>query len=366
MKTSPNLLAAVGIDPQAIQARIQETMDAIFFDPAEKFYYTSGDDAGYLMDTGNFDARTEGMSYGMMMAVQMDRKDLFDRFWQFSLRYMYNADGVHTGYFAWSVKPDGTRNSDGPAPDGEEYYAMALFFASARWGEGKPPFDYAAQARKILRHAVRQPELVRGGYAMWDEQTALIRFVPELLFSDPSYHLPHFYERFALLSDEADRSFWRRAAQASRAYLPKACHPVTGLAPEYAQYDGTPETSRGHGDFFSDAYRVAMNIGLDSAWYGQRPEYKAIADHLQSFLWDKKPYMTYTIAGEAKQPPALHPTAIIATTAAASLATDTPLSREWVRRFWQTPPRTGGRRYYDNCLYFFCLLMLGGAYTAYA
>jgi len=366
MKTTPNLLAAAGIGSAAIQARIDETARAIFSDPAERFYFESGADAGYFMDTGNLDARTEGMSYGMMMAVQLNRKDLFDRLWAFSLRYMHNESGKYAGYFAWSVKPDGTRNSDGPAPDGEEYYAMALFFASARWGEGESPFDYAAQARNILRHAVHQPELVKGGHAMWDERTALIRFVPETPFSDPSYHLPHFYERFAGLADPEDRAFWRRAANASRAYLVKACHPVTGLAPEYAHFDGTPETSRGHGDFFSDAYRVALNIGLDSAWYGQRPEYKAIADRLQSFLWDKEPFMTYTIRGEAKQPPALHPTAVIATTAAASLATDTSLSRAWVLKFWHTPPRRGDRRYYDNCLYFFCLLMLGGAYTAYA
>jgi len=366
MKTTPNLLSAVGIAQRDIEKRIAETMDAIFTDPEERFYFEAGGNAGYMMDTGNFDARTEGMSYGMMMAVQMDRKDLFDRLWRFSLRYMYNESGVYKGYFAWSVKPDGTRNSNGPAPDGEEYYAMALFFASARWGEGAPPLNYAAQARRILRHALHQPTLVPGGHAMWDENTMLIRFVPELPFSDPSYHLPHFYERFALLADEEDRPFWRRAAEVSRAYLDTTCHPVTGLAPEYAHYDGTPEITRGHGDFFSDAYRVAMNIGLDSAWYGQRKVYKTIADHLQAFLWDKEPFMTYTPAGSAKEPQALHPTAIIATTAAASLATDTPLSREWVLKFWQTPPRRGDRRYYDNCLYFFCLLMLSGQYTVYA
>ncbi|MFH1879686.1 MAG: glycosyl hydrolase family 8, partial [Bacillota bacterium] len=180
MKTTPNLLAAAGIDPGDVQKRIDEMFRAIFSDPQERFYFESGGDAGYLMDTGNFDARTEGMSYGMMMAAQMDRKDLFDRLWLFSMRYMYNAAGRNAGYFAWSVKPDGARNSDGPAPDGEEYYAMALFFAAARWGEGKPPFDYAAQARAILRHAVHQPELAPGGSAMWDEKTALIRFVPEL------------------------------------------------------------------------------------------------------------------------------------------------------------------------------------------
>ncbi|MCE5344562.1 MAG: xylanase [Eubacteriales bacterium] len=366
MENSPNLLGALGISQTEIDERVDAVWRVIFTDETERFYFEAGEDAGYLMDTGNLDARTEGMSYGMMMAVQMNRKDFFDRLWTFSIRYMLNDRGPYEGYFAWSVQPDGKNNSDGPAPDGEEYYAMALFFASERWGDGAPPYDYAAQARAILRHALHQHALVPGGHAMWDAETALIKFVPNLPFSDPSYHLPHFYERFALHADEGDRAFWRRAAEASRSYIVRACHPVTGLAPEYALLDGTPETAHGHGDFFSDAYRVAMNIGLDSAWNGPRPAYRAIVDRLQTFLWDREPWMTYTVQGAAREPPALHPIALIATTAAASLATDTPLSHAWVRKFWQTPPRRGERRYYDNCLYFFCLLMLAGRYQPLA
>jgi len=366
METTPNLLASLGILQTEIDMRIEDVFHAIFEDQEERFYFSLGEDAGYMLDTGNLDVRTEGMSYGMMMAVQMNQKDIFDRLWRFSKRYMWLENGPNTGYFAWSVWPDGTRNSDGPAPDGEEYYAMALFFASAKWGDGQPPMNYSEQARDILRHALHQHQLVTGGQPMWDPKTKLIRFVPNLAFSDPSYHLPHFYDRFAKLANGDDRAFWQSAAQASRAYLEKTCDPHTGMAPEYAHMDGQPETEHGHGDFFSDAYRVAMNIGLDTGWNGPQPAYRAIADHLQSFLWGREPYQTYTIQGEAKEPQALHPTAIIATTAAASLATDTPLSREWVLRFWQTPPRKGERRYYDNCLYFFCLLMLAGRYTMLA
>ena len=36
-----------------------------------------------------------------------------------------------------------------------------------------------------------------------------------------------------------------------------------------------------------------------------------------------------------------------------------------VRRFWDTPMRTGRRRYYDNCLYFFAILALSGHYVVY-
>jgi oligosaccharide reducing-end xylanase len=63
--------------------------------------------------------------------------------------------------------------------------------------------------------------------------------------------------------------------------------------------------------------------------------------------------------------PALHPIAIIATNAAGSLASNGKYRLDWVRDFWNTPLRKGNRRYYDNCLYFFSLLMLSGKYRIY-
>lgn len=365
MKTYPNLLTQHSISSADITRRIHDAFDTIFRKDGQKFYFPLGDDAGFLMDTGNMDARTEGISYGMMMCVQLNEKALFDKLWQFADRYMRQREGKYAGYFAWSVRPDGVKNAQGPAPDGEEYFAMALFFASHRWGDAEPPFDYGVQARAILRHCLHQPQLAKGGEPMWDPATALIKFTPEASFSDPSYHLPHFYQLFALWADEADRPFWARAAEASRAYIKRACHPITGLSPEYAHFDGRPETDHGHGDFYSDAYRVAMNIGLDSAWNGPRPEYTAIADRLQAFFIGRAPYRVYAIDGTPHNQPALHPLAVTATTAAASLATDSDLSRRWIRQFWDSPMRTGDRRYYDNCLYFFCLLMLAGEYRIY-
>ena len=58
----------------------------------------------------------------------------------------------------------------------------------------------------------------------------------------------------------------------------------------------------------------------------------------------------------------LHPVAITATVAQSTLAAINPLSREWIEKFWNTPMRTGVRRYYDNCLYFFAFLALSGNY----
>ena len=63
---------------------------------------------------------------------------------------MYMTEGENAGYFAWSCGTDGTRNADGPAPDGEEFFAMALFFASHRWGDGEGIFAYSEEAKKLL------------------------------------------------------------------------------------------------------------------------------------------------------------------------------------------------------------------------
>ena len=71
----------------------------------------------------------------------------------------------------------------------------------------------------------------------------------------------------------------------------------------------------------------------------------------------------YEIDGTIINEKALHPIAIIATNAMASLAASKGNNREeCVRKLWNTPLRTGERRYYDNCLYLFAFLALSGKY----
>jgi len=361
-----NLLLEFGYSEEEIQRRVLDSWKQIFEGGEDtRIYYESEDGLGYLEDTGNHDARTEGMSYGMMMAVQMDRQDVFDRIWGWSKKYMYMTDGENAGYFAWSCQTNGTRNANGPAPDGEEYYALALFFASHRWGDRQEePYNYSEQARKLLRDCVHKGEN-NDGYPMWEPSNKLIKFVPSVDFTDPSYHLPHFYELFAEWANPEDRAFWKEAAAASRTYLPTTCHPETGLAPEYSYYDGTPNHIRGFGHFFSDSYRVAANLGLEAHWYGLSDELANIADNILKFFEDKDPedYRRYTIAGEPFEEQSLHPVGLIATNAMAALAVpDSPRARAAVELFWNTPVRTGGRRYYDNCLYMFSILALSGNY----
>ena len=374
-----NLFEEYGYSRFDIENKVIDSWDEIFNQQnPNHFYFDCGNGTGYMEDTGNDDARTEGMSYGMMMALQMNRKDIFDRIWKWARDNMYLSEGPMAGYFCWSNSVDGKKNAGGPAPDGEEYFAMALFMASRRWGDGEGIFNYTQEAQSILRLAIH------GEQKMWFEENHHIRFVPNCPFTDPSYHLPHFYELFAECADEKDRPFWKAAAEASRAYIVKACHPQTGLAAEYADDDGRPLPDRfpdgsklpwgQHNTFFSDAYRVAANIGLDSLWFGTSPEYSKIAANIIRFFDGKalEDLHDYRIDGRELKKLARHPVGLIATIAEAALALgpdapaeDLEAAKRAVKRLWNTPMRRGRRRYYDNCLYFFAVLALSGKYIMY-
>ncbi|WP_286169885.1 glycosyl hydrolase family 8 [Halocella sp. SP3-1] len=359
-----NVFKEYGYSETEIEAKVKDTWQQLFFgDEDIRFYHPVSDDMGYITDTGNNDVRTEGMSYGMMMAVQMDEKELFDRLWKWTKTYMWHDSGKYKGYFAWSCALDGSRNAQGPAPDGEEYFAMALLFASNRWGDGAEPFNYSEQAKDILHEVIHKGEDGGEGDPLWDPDNKLIKFVPECYFTDPSYHLPHFYELFSHLGNQEDRQFWSEAAEASRVYLRKACHPVTGLSAEYAHYDGSPEKTKGHQHFYSDSYRVAMNIGLDYEWFRADEWQKEEANKIQNFFANKEDYTKYTLNGrELVRPDYLHNVALIAANAMAALAGDGEAAKKSVDKFWNTPLRRDKRRYYDNCLYFFSLLALSGNY----
>lgn len=375
-KTYRNVFLEIGKSPAEVEERVQNTFEEIFYGKNKFFYMNEDETMGYLVDTGNNDVRTEGMSYGMMMCVQLNRKKEFDCIWNWARTYMYLEQGDNAGYFAWSVSLDGVKNAFGAAPDGEEFFAMALLFASHRWGDGEGIFNYSKEARELLHTIIHKGE-DGVGRAMWDRDNYLIRFIAERDFTDPSYHLPHFYELFALWANEEDREFWKKAAQASRSFLRKACNPKTGLSSEYSTFEGEPysgeqEIFGRHDWYFSDAYRTIANIALDYEWFAKDSDHgqwcKDTANKLQTFFMDtvkENNRKIYTIEGDVIDMDALHPVAITASNAQASLAASGDYSLECVKEFWDTPLREGDRRYYDNCLYMFAMLALSGNYRIY-
>ena len=88
-RTYRNLYAEIGISQKEIDARREEIFQKLFYgSDEERLYHEAGTDMAYFEDTGNHDVRTEGMSYAMMMCVQMNRKSEFDRLWKWVKAYM--------------------------------------------------------------------------------------------------------------------------------------------------------------------------------------------------------------------------------------------------------------------------------------
>ena len=379
-----NYFSEIGISDADADKRVRECFDTVFNGPdGERIYFDVGDDMGFITDTGNDDVRTEGMSYAMMMCVQMNEKEKFDRLWKWTKTYMWMAEGWNRGYFIWSCNLDGTPRGNGPAPDGEEYFAMDLFLASHRWGDGDGIFNYSQEAKDILEACLHNGDENRPGEPMWNRENHLIKFITNVEYTDPSYHLPHFYECFAMWANEEDRDFWAQAAKCSREYLVKACHPVTGLSAEYAEYDGSPKILHTnafggrHDWFFSDAYRTAANIGMDACWCGATKELTQIARNIEKFFVETcggEMSGIFLTDGTDLHEKAKHYVGLPATNAESAIAVlaseDVPEADRknalyCIEKLWNMPMQTGKFRYYDNCLYLFAMMALSGNYRIY-
>jgi len=344
----------------------------------ERLYFEVGDDMAYIADIGSQDVRSEGMSYGMMIAVQLGEREQFDRLWRWAKRYMQHpADSPRRGYFAWHCRFDGTQISLNSASDGEVWFATALFFAAHRWGgavdTAEDAIDYLADAQALLR-AMRDDDREGEPTAIFDPVHRQIVFVPmgtAALFTDPSYHLPHFLELWARWdADPAGRAFWRECVAESRAFLRRAAHPDTGLMPEYAHFDGRPFTELtfgpGKGDFRYDAWRILANVAIDHAWFAADPWQIEQSNRVLRFLATKgpEPVDQYTLDGR----PLSNEMSIGlgATAAVAGLAADPDLARPFVQRLWDVPTPNGQWRYYNGLLVMLARLQAGGRFQIIA
>jgi oligosaccharide reducing-end xylanase len=321
------------------------------------------------------------------------------------------------GYFAWSMNTDGTPRSTGAAPDGEEYFTMALYFAAHRWGNGKGIYNYQAEADTILREIRHHPVLTGTGPfrihpedspfiqpdhpwpspnthrmeaeakaagrtmpmfrfprgprqetigPMVDEDHNMIKFVPDSPggTTDMSYHLPAFYELWARWGPVEDRAFWAKAADVSRDFFSRVTNPETGLMPDRSNFDGTPLTGfDGKPEpFAADSWRCISNWSVDYSWWHKDPREAELSARLQKFFYGQGVDTfanRFTLDG--KPLTATHSTGLAATAAVGSLAApDGPPAKAFVDALWNTPVPSGELRYYDGLLYLMSMMHASG------
>jgi len=379
-----NLFAENNHSEEQIARRTREAYEKLFHGDTlteAVMFRAGGNENGplaYIRDVLHNDVRSEGMSYGMMIAVQMDRKVDFDALWNWAVTHMYVSDPAHPceGYFLRQLRHDGTSISEIPAPDGEEYMVTALYFAHNRWGSSEGIYGYKAWADKILtamRHRATKSGPTKSGlctvHAMVNEEHKMIRFSPDFRegndFTDPSYHLPAFYELWARWGPEADREFWASAAEASRDFFVKASDTFTGLSSDYAHFDGKPlkaSSNPNASNFGWDSWRTPSNWAVDYAWWGKDSRQKELSNRIQAFFFRQEldSYGSiYSPDGKLVNPD--YRPGLAATLAVTSLAATHYIAPEFVEALWKTPlPLDPGQRYYDGLLYMMSWLHCSG------
>jgi len=375
-----NLFLEAGYNQTEIDKKIKKTYLDLFEGP-NRVYFEVGDSMAYVSDIKNHDARTEGLSYGMMIAVQLNKKEVFDRIWRFSKKHLQHQEGPRKGYFAWSLDPKTMKkNSEGSASDGELYYITSLLFASNRWGNSTG-IDYYAEARNILDEMWKK-DGTGNIYNLINIDAKQISFVPEgndYKWTDPSYHLPAFYEIWAEYAKDGHEQFYRDCADTSRVFLHRACHPVTGLNSDYTEFSGKPHSTHWMPEgFHYDSWRVAMNIAMDYVWYGKDKTWQEdYATRIQNFLrikgiktfgdqfnLDGSIPASILDAGGFKK--IRHSLGLVATVASISLVSKNEENLDFVHNLWNAKiePYEDGYfdPYYDGLLYLFSLMHLSGKY----
>ena len=380
-QTTRNLLLELGYSQSAIDQRI-EAVYAQLFEGADKIYFEVGDSMAYVSDLKNKDVRSEGLSYGLMVAVQLDKQAVFDKIWRWTQTYVRHHDGPRKGYFAWSFNPATMkRNAQGSASDGELYIITSLLYAGNRWGN-EGPINYHEEARQIL-NAMWEKDGTDGVFNLFNTEHKQITFVPDrmgYLWTDPSYHLPAFLDYWAEQANDGHEAFYRACADTSRAFLKRACHPVTGLNADYTEFSGAPRSTNWMPAAFRyDSWRVPMNIAMDYLWTGKDKAWQQdYARRIQHFFRQEgiNTFVDqYNLDGSAPEwiLPAggfrvrRHSIGLKATLATTSLMLPAKEGADFVHALWNAKlePYEDGYfdPYYDGLLYLFSLLHLSGKYT---
>ena len=368
-----NLFLEAGYTEAQVNQRLEDLWHTYFEgnESNERLYYEVPGDMAYIFDTGNDDVRSEGMSYGMMLCVQLNKQEQFNKLWKWAKTNMQHKSGEREGYFAWQLNREGGIMDDNTASDGEEYFIMALMFASNRWGNGEGIYNYEAEADYIIKNCFNKPMKAHSDitnlFDMTEKQITFVPFNQSALHTDPSYHLPAFYELWARWAKEHNQDF-RDFAAKSREMFPKFANGETGLMPDYAYYDGRPHEHHEHKDFRYDAWRCIMNMAVDFSWF--RPEgvdYTALVNRQHNFLATVNGgvpnyYSVYTLDGQQIYGKQDHSPGLVACNATGALASNQKVAWEFIDDFMATAIPTGKFRYYDGLLYYLNFLHVSGKF----
>jgi len=215
-------------------------------------YFVSCGDGSADVRKGGREGVSEGTGYGMLMAVTMDDRAVFDQLTKGFLKRK-NARGM----MSWQFDVCGASWGENAATDGDLDIAMALVMADRKWKTYRYLAEPLIAALKQYGTSSCDNLLVLRPGDMWGgcKDASDQRL-------NPSYFAPGYYRVFAqYLPNQAD--FWNQMAKDSYVLLRRYQTKMGGLIPDWSYVDGTLIGPYGY-----EACRVPWRISVDYAWHG--------------------------------------------------------------------------------------------------
>ena len=203
---------------------------------------------------------SEGIGYGMILAVYMNDQSLFDDLWQYEQQFL---DSHHL--MNWLITSSGSvdtgNNGTGAATDADEDMAWALLMADRQWGTSATLGAYLTIAKSQIGYIwagdIYQSKLPNLGDS-WGDWNSL----------DISYFAPAYYRAFAVVDPGDD---WAATIQTTYDTIANNLNATNGnqdngLVPGFSSSQGGPPQQAGTANPFTyqyDACRTPFRIGLD-------------------------------------------------------------------------------------------------------
>jgi endo-1,4-beta-D-glucanase Y len=231
-------------------------------------------DSGTVIDS----TVSEGIGYGMIIAVYMDDQDLFDNLWQYEQLHLDSNGLMH-----WEIGPDGniTPSGSGAATDGDEDMAWALVMAARKWGAGSLSESYQDYAVELIdliwtfEVDVGRDYMLKPGDSWGDVDV-----------TNPSYFAPAYYRVFA---EVTGNDGWHQVVDSSYDIIERSLNETSGntengLVPAWCNSAGTPVEAYGGAPLYfpHDSTRTPFRVGQDFCYFGE-PRARGYLEKITSF-----------------------------------------------------------------------------------
>lgn len=216
---------------------------------------------------------SEGLGYGLLLAVGCNRHDDFDLLLA-SVKRRENDKGLTSWRFDDCGPVQGDPGARNAAADADLDVAFALCQADHRW----PGQGYGAEADRRIR-AIKEHLTTRCGneILLLPSDASVPCPQDQNPTVDPSYFAPAYYREFAR-RDPENAAFWSGLVDSSYRLLDALQSRMDGVFPDWAHADGTPA-----GTFGYDACRVPWRIAVDYR-LSNDPRAKRVLEGVNAFV----------------------------------------------------------------------------------